>query len=30
MALADENVAEFSPEEMGPYKREFQYPGCKL
>ena len=22
--------AEFSPEEMRPYKREFQYQGCKL
>ena len=22
--------AEFFPEEMGPYKREFQYQGCKL
>ena len=30
MALAAEKSAEFSPEEMRPYTREFQYQGCKF
>ena len=28
--LNSAEFAEFSPEEMRPYKREFQYQGCKL